>query len=188
MITLAEDLQDLPYRRGRMWVNVNATCCSSLWAWPYHETEEGSPHGWVRPKNMGESAQGNVRGTNVMRILVAFEDDYRAYADALAKAISAARPHLDVATVGLEALHVEVALLDPHLIICSSPNPIPPKQQEEGTLLAWVELSVDLHRPSKFCLRKQRWESLNPSLEDLVAVVEETERLLLGSSRRSGAR
>jgi hypothetical protein len=60
-------------------------------------------HGWVRPKNTGESAQGNVRGTNVMRILVAFEDDYRAYADALAKDISAARPHLDVATVGLEA-------------------------------------------------------------------------------------
>ena len=89
-------------------------------------------HGWVRPKNTGESAQGNVRGTNVMRILVAFEDDYdyRAYADALAKAISAACPHLDVATVGLEALHAEVALLDPHLIICSSPNPIPPKQQE----------------------------------------------------------
>jgi hypothetical protein len=145
-------------------------------------------HGWVRPKNTGESAQGNVRGTNVMRILVAFEDDYRAYADALAKAISAARPHLDVATVGLEALHAEVALLDPHLIICSSPNPIPPKQQEEGTLLAWVELSVDPHRPSKFCLRRQRWESLNPSLEDLVAVVEETKRLLLGSSRRSGAR
>src|SRR5919107_2575952 len=103
MITLAEDLQDLPYCGGRMWVNVNATCCSSLWAWPYHDTRKAH-HGWGRPKNTGESAQGNVRGTNVMRILVAFEDDYRAYADALAKAISAARPHLDVATVGLEAL------------------------------------------------------------------------------------
>jgi len=124
-----------------------------------------------------------------MRILVAFEDDYRAYADALAKAIRAARPHLDVSTVGLEVLQAGVELLDPHLVICSSPNPLPPKQQQqEGTLLAWVELSVDPHWPSKFCVSGRRWESLNPLLEELLAVIEETERLLLGSSRRSGAR
>ena len=120
-----------------------------------------------------------------MRILVAFEDDYRAYADALAKAIRAARPHLDVAMVGLEALLTEVARLDPHLIICSSPNPAA-EQQEEGKL-AWVELSVDPHRPSKFCMSGRRWESLNPSLEELLGVVAETEQLLVGSSRRSGA-
>ncbi len=136
--------------------------------------------GGERPKN-----RGKVRGINETRILVAFEDDYRSYADALATAIRAARPHLNVATVGLEAPQTEVTHLDPHLLICSS---LAPKQHEEGTLLAWVELSVDPHRPSKFCLRKQRWESLNPSLEDLVAVVEETERRLLGSSRRAGAR
>jgi hypothetical protein len=120
-----------------------------------------------------------------LRILVAFEDDYRAYADALAKAIRAARPHLDVSTLGLEPLLTEVARLDPHLVICSSPNPAA-EQQEEGKL-AWVELSVDPHRPSKFCVSGRRWESLNPSLEELLDVVEETEQLLVGSSRRSGA-
>ena len=136
--------------------------------------------GGERPKNRGE-----VRGTtNIMRILVAFEDDYRAYADALAKAIRAARPHLDVAMVGLETLLTGVARLDPHLIICSSPNPA--ANQQEGKL-AWVELSVDPHRPSKFCVSGRRWESLNPSLEELLGVVEETEQLLVGSSRRSGA-
>jgi hypothetical protein len=121
-----------------------------------------------------------------MRILVAFEDDYRTYADALAKAIRAARPHLDVSTVGLEALHTEVARLDPQLVICSSPNPA--AKQQEGKLLAWVELSVDPHGPSKFSVSRRRWDSLNPSLEELLAVVEETERLLLGSSRRLGPR
>jgi hypothetical protein len=126
-----------------------------------------------------------VRDTNIMRILVAFEDDYRAYADALAKAIRAARPHLDVSMVGLEPLLTEVARLDPHLVICSSPNPAA-EQQEEGKL-AWVELSVDPHRPSKFCVSGRRWESLNPSLGELLGVVEETEQLLVGSSRRSGA-
>jgi hypothetical protein len=126
-----------------------------------------------------------VRDTNIMRILVAFEDDYRAYADALAKAIRAARPHLDVAMVGLEPLLTEVARLDPHLVICSSPNPAA-EQQEEGKL-AWVELSVDPHRPSRFCVSGRRWESLNPSLEELLGVVEETEQLLNSSSRRAEA-
>ena len=70
--------------------------------------------GGEHPKN-----RGKVRGTNETRILVAFEDDYRTYADALATAIRAARPHLNVATtVGLEALQAEVTHLDPHLLIC----------------------------------------------------------------------
>ena len=73
----------------------------------------------------------NVRGTNIMRILIAFEDDYCAYADALAKAIRAARPHLDVvAMVGLEALQTQTARLDPHLVISSVPNPA--AEQEDG--------------------------------------------------------
>jgi hypothetical protein len=115
-----------------------------------------------------------------MRILVAFEDNYRAYACALATAISAARPRLDVATVGLEALQMEVARLDPHLVICSLPNPAAAVQ--EGRL-SWVQLSVDPHQPSKFCLLNgRRWESLNPSLEELLGVVEETESLLLSST------
>ena len=122
-----------------------------------------------------------MRGTNIMRILVAFEDDYRAYADALAKAISAARPLLEVATVGLEALQTEVARLDPHVIICSSPNPA--TEQQEGKL-AWVELSVDPHRPSKFCVSGRRWESLNPTLKELLSVIDETQELAATGAKR----
>ncbi len=125
-----------------------------------------------------------MRGTNETRILVAFEDGYRAYASALATAIRAARPHLNIATVGLEALQTEVTRLDPHLVICSSLGPI---FEQEGKLLAWVELSVDPHRSSQFCLSGRRWESLNPSLEELLNVVEEAERLLLTSTRRAEA-
>jgi hypothetical protein len=136
--------------------------------------------GGEHPKNRGE-----VRGTNETRILVAFEDDYRTYADALATAIRAARPHLNVATtVGLEALQAEVTHLDPHLLICSSLDPI---FEQEGKLLAWVELSLDPHQSSKFCVSGRRWESLNPSLEELLDVVEEAEQLLLSSTRRAEA-
>ena len=136
--------------------------------------------GGEHPKN-----RGKVRGTNETRILVAFEDDYRTYADALATAIRAARPHLNVATtVGLEALQAEVTHLDPHLLICSSLDPI---FEQEGKLLAWVELSLDPHQSSKFCVSGRRWESLNPSLEELLDVVEEAEQLLLSSTRRAEA-
>ncbi len=122
------------------------------------------------------------------RILVAFEDDYHAYASALATAIRVARPHLDVAAAGLEALQTEVARLDPHLVISSLPNPATEQEDEEGKLrLAWVELSVDPHLPSKFCVNGRRWESLNPSLEELLDVVEEVEQLLLSSTRRAEA-
>jgi hypothetical protein len=102
-----------------------------------------------------------------MRILVAFDDDYGAYADALSKAIGVARPHLNVVPVGLEALETQVARLDPHLVISSLPNPAAEQEDEEEgkLLLAWVELSVDPHLPSQFCVDNRRWESLNPSLE-----------------------
>jgi len=122
-----------------------------------------------------------------MRILIAFEDDYCAYADALAKAIRAARPHLDVvATVGLEALQTQLTRLDTHLVISSLPNPAAEQgDEEEGKLiLAWVELSVDPRLPSQFCVDSRRWESLNPSLEVLLDVVDETELLVLSSSSK----
>ena len=136
--------------------------------------------GGERPKN-----RGKVRGINETRILVAFEDDYRSYADALATAIRAARPHLNVATtVGLEAPQTEVTHLDPHLLICSSLDPF---LEQEGKLLAWVELSIDPHQSSRFCASGRRWESLNPSLEELLSVVDETEQLLNSNSRRAEA-
>ena len=126
-----------------------------------------------------------MRGINETRILVAFEDDYRSYADALATALSAARPHLKVATtVGLEAPQAEVTHLDPHLVICSSLDPF---LEQEGKLLAWVELSVDSHQSSRFCVSGRRWESLIPSLEELLSVVDETEQLLNSNSRRAEA-
>jgi hypothetical protein len=117
------------------------------------------------------------------RVLVAFEDNYRAYADALAKTVKAARPRLNIATIGLAALRTELAHFDPHLVICSFSTPA---VNQDGRL-SWVELSVDPHQSSRFCVDGRRWVSLNPSLEELLSVVEETEQLLRNGSRRLGA-
>ena len=56
------------------------------------------------------------------RVLVAFEDDYRSYREAIASAIRSARPHLELAVGDLGILRTEVAYFDPHLVITSQPS------------------------------------------------------------------
>jgi hypothetical protein len=55
-----------------------------------------------------------------VRVLVAFEDTYRAYGDAIVRAIRSTYPRLEVLAVAdLRELEAEVALFDPHLVITS---------------------------------------------------------------------
>ena len=111
-----------------------------------------------------------------MRILVAFEDTYRAYGDALAKAIRSAYPRLEVLEIaGLRELQAQVALFDPHLLISISHTV--PLANGHGRF-SWVELCVDPNRPSLICIDGQRRESLNPSLRELFDVLEQTESML----------
>ena len=44
--------------------------------------------------------------------------------------------------------------------------------------MAWVELSVDPTRPSKICVGGRYSESTNPTLEVLLAVIDEVEELI----------
>lgn len=47
-------------------------------------------------------------------VLVAFEDEYRVYRDAIARSIWLHRPHVEVAIAELVRFGDEVARLDPH--------------------------------------------------------------------------
>ena len=81
----------------------------------------------------------------------------------------------------LGPLRERVTRFDPHLVVASVPNAVDP-----GGRAAWVELSPDPERPSRACVGGQRWEALNPSLEDLLSVAHETEGLI-GDERRPRA-
>ena len=59
----------------------------------------------------------------------------------------------------------------PHLQPARTPQP-----DQYSTRVAWVELSLDPERPSRVRLGEQRWETLNPSLEELLSVVDEAEK------------
>ena len=108
-----------------------------------------------------------------MRVLVVYEDSYRSYGQTVVGAIRGLRPQLEAALVQVRELEAEVGRFDPHLVICNRPNSIDP-----GGRAAWVRLSDDPDDPSTFCLAGRGWEAENPGLEEVLALVDETEGLL----------
>ena len=107
------------------------------------------------------------------RILVAFEDEYRAYREVIAAAIRVLRPGAQVESSNLDALAQEVERLDPHVVICSRPNTVDP-----GGRPAWVVLPTDPTRPARTCVGGRYSERSNPTVEVLLRVVDEVEEQL----------
>ena len=113
------------------------------------------------------------------RILIAFEDEYRAYREVIAVVIRVRRPHAQVETTGLEALAQEIGRLDPHLVVCSLPNTVDP-----GGRPAWVELPIDPTRRARVCVCGHYSERTNPTMEVLLRVVDEVEEQLARTEGR----
>ena len=109
-----------------------------------------------------------------MRVLLSFEKNYRVYGQAMAAAIREFRPDVEVAVADGRSLEAEVERLDPQLVITGPPAPENPVDEQ----LARIELSPDTAEPSKFRVGERRWESTNPTLGEILPVVDETKRLL----------
>lgn len=107
-----------------------------------------------------------------LRVLVAFEDAYRLYRDALAGVIRDLRPHLCVGALSPNGLDVAVARLDPILVICDRPNTASPKGRP-----AWYEFRPDPALPSVLCLDGEYSEVDNPAVEELLSAVDDAETL-----------
>jgi hypothetical protein len=108
-----------------------------------------------------------------VRVLITFEDSHRVYGQAIAEAIRAARSDAEVRLTEPAAFEVEAEGFDPHLVISSwtlSSNP-------GGGRVGWIELSTEPSCPSKISIGEQSWETTNPSLEKVLAVVERIEML-----------
>jgi hypothetical protein len=91
----------------------------------------------------------------------------------IAACIGVLRPQVEVATSGLDALEVEIARLDPHVVVCNLPATMGP-----GDRVAWVELSIDPTRPTVICVGGRYSEVRNPVFEVMLGVVDEAEQLL----------
>jgi len=106
-------------------------------------------------------------------VLVATEDEYRAYREVIAAGVQMLRPDTEVTAIGLDLLEGELARRDPEVVVCSRPG----RPAEAEGRLAWVELPLDPTRPTKISLGGRRSESTNPTLETLLAVIDEAEGL-----------
>ena len=108
-----------------------------------------------------------------MRVLVSFEREYRVYMEAIAAAIREVHSDVPVAVTDAEELEAEVGRFDPQLIITSLP--VPENLVDEQ--LARIELSPDTAQPSRFGVGERHWESTNPTLSEILSVVDETKRV-----------
>jgi hypothetical protein len=108
-----------------------------------------------------------------MRVLLSFEKNYRVYGQAMAAAIREFRPDVEVAVCDSENLEEEAERFDPQLVICSSLAPEAPVDDR----LARIELSPEPDQPSRFRVGDRHWETTNPTLGQILPVIEETKRL-----------
>ena len=107
-----------------------------------------------------------------LRVLIAFEATYLAYAEVLKVAVGYAEPEAEVRVVPLRELRAEVSSFGPHLVISSQPTDALPG------VGAWFALSLEPNDPSEFRLGEHRRECINPDLGFLEKVVEDVGRLV----------
>ena len=112
-----------------------------------------------------------------MRVLVSLEREYRVYMEAIAAAIREFRPDVEVTLAEGRSLEAEVERFDPQLLITGPSAP----ENSVDEQLARLELSPDTAQPSKFRVGERRWESTNPTLGEILSIVDETKRLLRAS-------
>jgi hypothetical protein len=118
-----------------------------------------------------------------MRILVSFEDDHRVYRDVIAAGIKILRPHTEVETAGPDTLEEATTRLEPEMVICGRPSAA---NSNGGP--AWIEISLDPLRPSNISVDGRRWESTNPTLEELLGIIDDTPSNIRGERRGSNPR
>jgi hypothetical protein len=117
-----------------------------------------------------------------MRILISYEESYRAYSDALERAIRGLHPDADVAACRHAESGEQLESFDPHLVVSSGPNTVDP-----GGRAAWYRLSPEPDEPSEACLGGRRWRRLNPPLEDLLSFIDEVETLVRSGRELRGS-
>src|SRR5215213_4086191 len=108
-----------------------------------------------------------------MRALIVYEDSHRSYGEAMVGAVRANRPGLEVMLAHLRELEAELERFDPHLVMCSRPNTFDP-----GGRAVWVLLSDDPNEPSEVCINGRHRRLQNPGLEEMLAIIDETEEMV----------
>ncbi len=124
------------------------------------------------PVRRGMKEKRSESGSRI-RVLVVFEDGYRAYRETIADALRTLRPGAEVTVAEPDAIESEMARINPHLVICGQPEAV-----DSPRVFAWVELPQNPSRHASIRLDGQRTEASNPTLEELLTVVDAAEDLI----------
>jgi hypothetical protein len=116
-----------------------------------------------------------------MRVLIVYEDSHRAYGQALEGAIRGQRSGTEVLLAQARQIVGEVERFDPHLVVSGLPNTV-----DSGGRAAWVTLSEEPEGPSEVCVAGRRRGAQSPGMEELLAVIDETEGLVRTGGRLGG--
>jgi hypothetical protein len=116
-----------------------------------------------------------------MRLLVSFEEEYRVYRDAIARAILVLRPHVEVSLVESWALREEVAGIRPHLVISDGR----PSAASARGVPAWLRVPTWGRRSAELWRGEERSELGEAGLDALLGIVDETERVARAKGGRS---
>ncbi len=109
-----------------------------------------------------------------MRILVAYEEVYRSYRDAIVLAIKDHRPHFAVLDATLRELEAALERFEPHAVVASRPS----AEYPGGGRGAWVELPTEPSQSGDVCVGGDHDGTVNPNLEKVLGALDDAEERL----------
>jgi hypothetical protein len=107
-----------------------------------------------------------------IKIIIAFEDEFRAYQSTLAATIRLLRPDAEVVTAEPEKISGVAKRFGPDIVIGSRC-----KDADLEGVPAWIELSLDPAQVTKVNVDGEYSEMANPTLDKLLAIIEEVAHL-----------
>jgi hypothetical protein len=117
-----------------------------------------------------------------VRVLVAYEDTYRSYRDAIIQAIRDNRPHFTVLGTTPQEFEASLERFEPHAVVSSRPS----AEYPSGGRGAWVELPAEPSQSGDVCVGGDHDGTVNPNLEKVLAALDEAEeRLRMGALAES---
>ncbi len=109
-----------------------------------------------------------------MRVLVAYEEEYNVYRDAIVRTIESRRPRFAVRGTTPAALGTALQRFEPHAIVSSRPSAEYPGAGRR----AWVELPAEPFQSGEVCVGGDREGAVNPGIGRVLGALDEAEERL----------
>ena len=114
------------------------------------------------------------KGWARVRVLVAYEEAYRSYQEAIVRAIKDYRSHFVVLEATPRELEAASERFGPHAVLSSRPS----AEYSSGGKGAWVELPTEPAQRGDICIGGEHEGAVNLGLKRVLSVLDEAEERL----------